>query len=62
MSTGLDAKANVRAAIRRLIVALRGHDATVTIERRDLELVMTLAAAKLYVQGVQLPNMHPEQR
>jgi hypothetical protein len=59
----LDSKAELRHAIRRIIAVLRGTGPEVTVQRRDLELLVVLAATKTGIISTPgLPQFHPEQR
>lgn len=60
--SAFDAKAELRSAIRRVIGALRGVDPNVTVRRRDLELIVALAATKTGDLSAIPPNQHPAQR
>lgn len=62
----LDARADLRAAVRRLLAAVRGHEPEVVVRRRDLEVLLSAASARV-VRGVdsaatEPPWLHPEQR
>ncbi len=58
MATILDARADLRAVIRRMVAALgAATGSNVTVARRDLEILMLVK-----LNPVEPPKLHPEQR
>lgn len=55
----LDARADLRAAVRRLLAAARGSEPEVAVRRRDVEILLAAASARL---APEKPWLHPEQR
>jgi len=49
----------MRAAVKRLLIALARPEVEVTVQRRDLELLML---ARVDAVQAAMPNLHPEQR
>jgi hypothetical protein len=55
-----DARSNLRAAIRRLMAAVQRPAVEVTVQRRDIEVLLAVNATRL--DRAPAPNLHPAQR
>jgi len=59
MPSGLDGKAELRAAIQRLMAAAEKNTVHVRVQRKDLEMLLLV---KLNPTVVAPPDLHPAQR
>lgn len=58
-----EARADLRAAVRRLTHAVRNADVVkITVQRRDIELLLVVNAVRREASRLPMPNLHPEQR
>lgn len=53
-------KSELRAAVRRLIAAIRENAAEITVLRRDVEVLLAVNAERRAASP--MPRLHPEQR
>lgn len=59
MAGPLDAKAELRAAVQRLMAAAEKNNVIVRVQRKDLEMLLLV---KLNPSHVEPPDLHPGQR
>ena len=57
-----DPRAAIRAAVKRLIASIKIDAVEVTVQRRDIEVLLAAVASGRRMQGAEAPVLHPAQQ